>query len=94
MWQGYAVHSLGTLVGLRGDLLAAALVHACRRAGALADGERTRTRYRYTTVAAFALGALIVTGHRKFPMTGPYAGHAYRYITSTWEPPRTTPRQR
>ena len=85
--NGYAVHSLGTLVGLRGIyallplyVLAAGLVFWLMASG-------TRLRHGNTTVAAFALGAVLIMGHRLFPLTGPYADRAYDFVTSTWEPP-------
>lgn len=91
LWNGYAVHSLGTLVGLRGIysliplyLLAAGLTFWLMAAG------RWRLR-EWPVVAAFLLGALIVGGHRLFPVTGPYAERAYRFVTSTWEPPPPPP---
>ena len=87
LWQGYAVHSLGTLVGFRGiySLLPLYALAAGLVLWLMASG--TRTRYRYTAVAAFALGGVLIMGHRMFPTSGPYAERAYQFITSTWEPP-------
>jgi hypothetical protein len=87
--EGYAVHSLGTLVGLRGlvSLLPLYVLAAGLLFWLMASGT-TWLRHRYTAVAAFALGAVLIMGHRMFPLTGPYAERAYHFVTSTWEPVR------
>jgi hypothetical protein len=86
LWRGYAVHSLGTLVGLHGlaSLLPLYLFVAGFVFWLLARGG---WRARLSTAAAFVLAAGIVAGHRAFPLTGPYAERAWGYITATWEPP-------
>ena len=84
--HGYAVHSLGTLVGLRG--LAAMLPLYLFTVGFIVWllGWRSR-RALITTAAGFAVAAAIVAGYSAFPRTGQYAEHAFAWITSTWEPP-------
>jgi hypothetical protein len=84
--DGYAVHSLGTWVGLRGiwSLLPLYVLAAGLVLWLLASP--TRPRHRNTTVAAFALGVVLIMGVGMFPLTGPYADQAYRFVTSTWEP--------
>jgi hypothetical protein len=93
LWNGYAVHSLGTLVGLTGLL---SLVPYYTLVGALAfwllSGHRRP--WWQVTAAAFVLGAAIIAGHRHFPMTGPYADRAYRFVTATWEPLPAAPARR
>jgi hypothetical protein len=89
--KGYAVHSLGTALGLHGIaavvplfLLALGLI-----LWLMARGPR---RSWTVTVLACFLGAGIIAGHRLFPLSGPYAQRAWGYVTSTWEPPRPAPR--
>jgi hypothetical protein len=83
--HGYAVHSLGTLVGLHGlaSILPLYLFVAAFTFWLLGWGSR---RTKLATAAAFVLAAGIVLGHRAFPRTGPYIERAYGYITATWEP--------
>jgi hypothetical protein len=90
LWNGYAVHSLGTLVGLRGAL---SLLPFYTLVGAVTFWLLTSDRRRWwqVTALAFVLAAGIVGAHRAFPPTGPYAEQAYRWITSTWEPPPGPP---
>jgi hypothetical protein len=85
LYKGYAVHSLGTLVGLRGIwavvplyLLALGLL-----LWLLARGPR---RSWPKAVLACALGGLIIFGHRSFPLSGPYAQKAWGFVMYTWEP--------
>jgi hypothetical protein len=85
--RGYAVHSLGTALGLRGVW---AVVPLYLLAGAmmlwlLARGPR---RAWTVTILACFLGAAIIAGHRAFPLSGPYATRVWGFVTSTWEPPR------
>ena len=83
--DGYAVHSLGTLVGLRGlwSLLPLYLFAGAMAFWLLSRGSRFGT---VVTALAFVIGSGIIVGHRAFPLTGPYAERAYHYVTSTWEP--------
>jgi hypothetical protein len=82
---GYAVHSLGTALGLRGLWAAVPLyvVAATLLLWLLARGPR---RSWPATILACALGAGIIYGHRAFPRTGPYAERAWGFVTRTWEP--------
>lgn len=85
--QGYAVHSLGTWVGLHGIwsllplyLLAFGwcsylLVHRVRRPVlVLALGT--------------ALAVAVVAGYGRFPRRSGPADHVWGWVTATWEPPR------
>ena len=85
LWNGYAPHSLGTLVGLRGlwSLLPLYLFAAAFLFWLLSRAARAGT---VVTLVAFALGAGIIAGHRAFPLTGPYADRGYQWVVSTWEP--------
>jgi hypothetical protein len=87
LWKGYAVHSLGTLVGLTG---LAAILPLYLLAGGMTFWMMSRGGWRgpRTTAVAFAMAAVIIAGHRLFPTTGPYADRAFSYITATWEPAR------
>jgi hypothetical protein len=83
--RGYAVHSLGTALGLHG--IRAVLPLYAFGLGLLiwllARGPR---RAWWMTVLACVLGGAIIYGHRSFPRTGPYAQRAWGFVTSTWEP--------
>jgi hypothetical protein len=83
--NGYAVHSLGTALGLRGIWAAVPLyvLAAAMLFWLLARGPR---RAWLATVLACALGAGIIYGHRFYPRTGPYADRAWGFVTRTWEP--------
>lgn len=81
--HGYAVHSVGTALGLRGIwavlplyLFALGLV-----LWLLAKGRSWKS-----AVLACVLGAGIVAGHRAFPLTGAYSQRAWGFVTATWEP--------
>jgi hypothetical protein len=85
LWNGYAVHSLGMLVGLHGlwSLLPLYLFAAALMFWLMSRAGRSGV---VATLIAFVLGAGIIIGHRAFPLTGPYADRAYNWVTSTWEP--------
>jgi hypothetical protein len=84
--HGYAVHSLGTLVGLHGFLSIAPLYAVALGAiiWLLSRGPRRSVPQ---TVLACILAVALVSGHRTFPRTGDYAGRAWGFVTATWEPP-------
>jgi hypothetical protein len=85
LWRGYAVHSVGTLVGLRG--LAAILPLYVLAFGLVIWllGRGPRRSWRATALAC-VVGAVIVAGHRGFPLSGKYAEHVWGFVTSQWEP--------
>jgi hypothetical protein len=84
--DGYAVHSLGTAVGLRGFLSIAPLyLFTALLALWLLTGHRTRLP---GTALASLIAVLILVGYSRFPGSGPYANQAYGFVTGTWEPPR------
>jgi hypothetical protein len=90
--DGYAVHSIGTALGMSG---LASLLPLYTFAAAIAlwllSGHRRRV---IGAALACAVAVGIVSLHRRFPGSGAYADHAYGYITSTWEPrARSTPRR-
>ena len=86
LYHGYAVHSLGTLVGLTGfwSILPLYLL-ALGLAMWIVAGSRKRI---VSAAIAVVLAGAIIAAHRQFPVTGPYALRAYSWITSTWEPKR------
>jgi hypothetical protein len=83
--NGYAVHSLGTALGLRGiwAALPLYLVAAALLLWLLARGPR---RSWPAALLACVLGAGIVHGYRAFPRSGAYADRAWGFVTRTWEP--------
>ena len=83
--QGYAVHSLGTAVGLRG-IWAAVPLYALALGTMVWLLARGPKRSWLTAVLACALGAGIIAGHRAFPLSGPYSERAWGFVTRTWEP--------
>ena len=84
--HGYAVHSLGTLVGLHGFLSLAPL-YAVVLAATVWLLSRGPGRSLRQTALACILAAGLVAGHRAFPRTGAYAQKVWSFVTSTWEPP-------
>jgi hypothetical protein len=84
--HGYAVHSLGTLVGLHG-LWAIVPMYAAVLAVILWLLSRGPGRSLRQTALACILAVGLVAGHRALPMTGPYASRVWNFVTATWEPP-------
>jgi hypothetical protein len=84
--HGYAVHSLGTLVGLHG-LLSIAPVYAVALGAVIWLLSRGPWRSVRQTALACILAAGLVAGHRALPFTGPYARTVWNFVTATWEPP-------
>jgi hypothetical protein len=84
--HGYAVHSLGTLVGLHGFLSIAPLYAFVLGAVIWLLSRGLRRSLRQTALACI-LAAGLVAGHRAFPWTGDYARRTFSFITATWEPP-------
>jgi hypothetical protein len=83
--QGYSVHSLGTLLGLRGiPAVIPLFVFALGMILWLQVGHRPRP------FASGLLGILFATmllvGYSYFPRSGPYAQHVQRFAISQWEP--------
>jgi hypothetical protein len=85
--QGYAVHSLGTWVGLHGlwSLLPLYLLAFAGCAYLLFRGIR-RPALVLGLAGVLAIG--IVASYGYFPRTGGYAKTAWGWITATWEPRR------
>ncbi len=85
--QGYAVHSLGTLLGLHGlwSLLPLYLLAFVVCATLLVRGIR-HPAFLFVLASALAIG--MVWGYGRLPRTGAYAEHVWGWVTSTWEPPR------
>ncbi|HJX51939.1 MAG TPA: hypothetical protein VJ801_04155 [Polyangia bacterium] len=84
--HGYAVHSLGTLVGLHGFLSIAPL-YAVALGAAIWLLSRGPMRSLRQTALACILAAGLVAGYRAVPLTGAYAGRVWAFVTATWEPP-------
>jgi hypothetical protein len=84
--HGYAVHSLGTLVGLRGFLSLAPL-YAFILGVIIWLLSRGPGRSLRQTALACVLAAVVVAGHRALPPTGAYAQRVWSFVTATWEPP-------
>ena len=84
--HGYAVHSLGTLVGLHGFLSLAPL-YAVVLGTVIWLLSRGSRHALWQAVLACVLAAGLVAGHRAFPYTGDYARTVWSFVTGTWEPP-------
>jgi hypothetical protein len=84
--QGYAPHSLGTLVRLKGlaSLVPLYLFVVGFVFWLLA---RPTRRGRAATAVAFALAALVIVGYRFFPRSGPPGQRSLIWVMYTWEPP-------
>jgi hypothetical protein len=85
--EGYAAHSIGTALGLKG-IWAQAPLYLFSIGFAiwlLARGVR-KGAVGVVLACALAGGVLYAYGHY-FPPTGPYAEHAWRWVTRIWEPP-------
>jgi hypothetical protein len=83
--KGYAVHSLGTALGLSGPWAVLPLYGlVLAMALFLLNTRPLRTSWRTCTLAC-VLGAAMVLGHATFPRTGPYAVRAWTFVTSIWE---------
>ncbi len=83
--EGYAVYSLGTLVGLSGVGAVVPLYAFTAGLSLWLLGGQGRRRAAGLLVACVLAGAM-VTGYRHFPRNPGYAQHAYGYITAIWEP--------
>jgi hypothetical protein len=83
--NGYAVHSLGTALGLRG-IWAAVPLYALAGGMMLWLLARGPRRSWLAAILACVLGAGIIYGQRSFPRSGPYAERAWGFVTRTWEP--------
>jgi hypothetical protein len=83
--DGYAVHSLGTAVGLHGlwATLPLYLLVAGLLLWLLGGPGRQRA---LGLVLACVLAVGLVVSYRAFPRNTAYADHAYSFITGTWEP--------
>ncbi len=85
--EGYATHSVGTALGLRGFLALAPLYLVALGVVLWLISRGTRLAPLAVPLAcALAVGVFYVY-QREFPATGPYAEHAWRYVTRIWEPP-------
>lgn len=86
LWRGYAVHSLGTVVGLTGvaSLLPLYLLAFGWCLWLLLRGWRRPVLI--GALACVLAGGLVAT-HRLFPLTGSYSNRVWGYVTATWEPP-------
>ena len=85
VYHGYSPYSLATALGLWGiwAQLPLYLVAFAFVAWLLQRGQKRG-------VLAFALACLVAAGvlasYRAFPLTGPYAQHAWGFVTGIWEP--------
>ena len=84
--HGYAVHSLGTFIGLHG-LWAIAPLYAVVLGVTIWLLSRGPGRSLRQTALACVLAAGLVAGHRALPRTGAYAEKVWSFVTATWEPP-------
>lgn len=85
--QGYAVHSLGTVLGLHGLPSLLPLYGLVLGWCAYLLGRGLRRSFLVLGLAAIlALGSL--AGYGRVPKTGPYAEKVWGWVTATWEPPR------
>jgi hypothetical protein len=83
--RGYAVHSVGTWLGLRGVWATMPLYLLVAGTAFFLVG---RGRGLRVTALACLIAALVVAGHRAFPLSGDYAKRAWSFVTATWEPKR------
>lgn len=88
--HGYAVHSLGTLVGLHG-LLSLAPLYAVVLGTAIWLMSRGHLRSLWQTTLACILAVGLVAGQRAFPKTGAYTAQVWGFVTATWEPRPRSP---
>ena len=84
--HGYAVHSLGTLVGLHGLWAIAPMYTVVLGVTVWLLSHGPGRSWRQTALACI-LAVGLVAGYRALPMTGPYASRAWSFVTATWEPP-------
>jgi hypothetical protein len=84
--HGYAVHSLGTLVGLHGFLSIVPLYMVALGATIWLLSRGPGRSLRQAALACI-LAAGLVAGYRAVPLTGAYAGRVWAFVTATWEPP-------
>jgi hypothetical protein len=85
--HGYAVHSLGTVLGLRGLLSLLPLYLLVLGWCCYLLGRGLRRWYLVLGLAALLAFGIMVRGSRA-PRTGVYADKAWGWITAVWEPPR------
>jgi hypothetical protein len=85
--HGYAVHSLGTVLGLRGLPSLLPLYLLVLGLCLYLLGRGLRRRYLVLGLAALLALGILVRGSRA-PRTGAYADKAWGWITAVWEPPR------
>jgi len=85
--RGYAVHSLGTFVGLHG-LFAIAPLYLFALVAVLWMFGLLRRRAIVSLAVVCSLAAVIVLGHRAFPMTDQSAISPWPMIKNIWEPLR------
>jgi peptidoglycan/LPS O-acetylase OafA/YrhL len=85
--RGYAVHSLGTAIGLRG-LLAILPLYAFTLVAVLWLFGLLRRRAIPALIVVCALAAGIVASHRAFPMTDQKSINPWPMIQTIWEPRR------
>jgi hypothetical protein len=83
--HGYAVHSAGTAVGLRGLPSLLPLYLGVLALFVWLTALSPRATLLHTALGA-ALAVGVLTAYQKFPETGPYRVQAWRYVVSIWEP--------
>jgi hypothetical protein len=85
--RGYAVHSLGTAVGLQG-IFAILPLYLFAFVGVMWLFGLLRRRTLPTLAVVCGLAALLVLGHRAFPMTDQNTINPWPMIQTIWEPYR------
>ena len=85
LWRGYAVHSLGTAVGLRG-IVAILPLYLFTFVVVLWLFGLLQKRALPTVALVCGLAAILVLGHRVFPKTDPKSISPWPMINSVWEP--------
>jgi hypothetical protein len=83
--RGYAVHSLGTAVGLRG-IVAILPLYLFTFVVVLWLFGLLQKRALPTVALVCGLAAILVLGHRVFPKTDPKSISPWPMINSVWEP--------
>lgn len=85
LYQGYSVHSLGTLFGLRGiPAVLPLFTFVLGMVLWLQVGHRPRPIA--TSLLGILFATVLLVGYSYFPRSGAYAQHAQRFAISQWEP--------
>ena len=85
--EGYAAHSIGTVLGLKGIWAQAPLYLVSLALVIWLIARGVRFAVPSVLLACVLAGGVFYAYQHQFPPTGPYAAHAWRWVTRIWEPP-------